>query len=132
MKCRCYVKWEERRKKGAGETYMKAAHVVYWIDPRADGSDPRWPTAEQLLTQGYVVCGGDIKVEVRAEDEPEWGGSFATLVVNTTCQRCGSDHHSLRIGTGGSLGLDTWLNHYEGADTLLTEAVANLPDDWVP
>lgn len=132
MKCRCYVKWEERRTKGKGEPYMKAARIVNWVNPDADGSDARWPTAEQLLAQGYVLCGGDIKVEIKAEDEPDWGGSYAALVVNTTCETCGASHHPLKTGPGGSLGLDIWLRDYEGANTLLTKAVADLPDDWSP
>ena len=34
------------------------------------------------------TCGGDVTVKARAVDEPDWGGSSASLKLEWTCTRC--------------------------------------------
>ena len=39
-----------------------------------------------------VRCDGNVSVNIRAIDEPEWGGSFANLEVEYKCEKCGNIH----------------------------------------
>ena len=82
MKCGNYVKWEERRKKGSGKPYLKAVKVYA---PR-----PGVLTKEDLIAAGHVLCGGDISVEIRADEDPYMGGVSAVLEVELTCTKCGN------------------------------------------
>lgn len=41
----------------------------------------------------HKVCGGKIKAEIKAIDEPTWGGSYASLEIKYTCEKCKSVFH---------------------------------------
>lgn len=59
-------------------------------------ADPVWPfiqaaTFEKIpdsIAEDLEVCGGNVSIDVSAVDEPDWGGTYATLEVKTTCTRC--------------------------------------------
>lgn len=83
MKCRNYVRYATRRKKGSGEEYRKP------VDIRSAAHFGH--EHEKMLSDGYVLCDGDVAcAKVQAIDEPEWGGHSAKLEVEYACGKCGN------------------------------------------
>ena len=75
MKCKCLVK------PGKKKPLPKFSYVLYrqWQESKDWQPDP-----------GTEQCDGDIVVEVRAVEEPEWGGTNAALEIEYRCSKCGN------------------------------------------
>ena len=86
MRCGCYVK-HETTPKGRERT-----NVVSWWHTTDAGVGGTFSTG-QLLDQGYEICQGRVKVTIKAEDEPYYGGSSASLSIEYICDSCGWMFH---------------------------------------
>lgn len=82
MKCETRVLYRPARHKGSGKPYQKA---IRWYHSAVEST--QIPLIEQ---PDLVVCQGKIAATVRAYDEPDWGGSYATLEVAYKCDTCGA------------------------------------------
>lgn len=54
------------------------------------------------------ICDGKVEPNIRAEEEPTWGGTTATLVVEFKCNKCGHNHYPGLPNDEDSL--NAWLN----------------------
>ena len=34
------------------------------------------------------ICGGDVRVVVKAENMPDWGGTYAQMEIDASCTKC--------------------------------------------
>jgi hypothetical protein len=72
MKCESRITKEYETRK-AVSYWPRVCPSGVWIDnPNAVGE----------------VCGGDVTIILKAVDEPDWGGHYATLEIERTCTRC--------------------------------------------
>ncbi len=80
------------------EKNMKCSNfVVYRINKKGKKLVNRqkvkaWGFSEILngkMSEDYEVCSGNITVLIEAIDEPNWGGSCATLGITYICDNCG-------------------------------------------
>ena len=58
----------------------------------------------------WETCDGDIEIDIRAEDEPYFGGSSASLRVQFLCNVCGNSHYPDRNLPSGEFDTNMWLN----------------------
>ncbi len=82
MKCNTRVVWRDARRKGSGKPYRKA---IRWY--HSGFPDATIPVEERAVME---VCDGAIVATINARDEPEWGGSYATLEIAYKCHTCGA------------------------------------------
>jgi hypothetical protein len=81
MKCNAALFYKDAKRKGSGEPYKKI-HKVVPLGTNYYGL-PKYEDAEE-------ICDGRILVNIEAVDEPDWGGTYATLVVEYKCEKCGN------------------------------------------
>lgn len=89
MKCQARVRVSERRRRGSGKPYTHVAFIVMPYDLLLGGTGRDTPYFKEALAT-TEQCNGEIKCEVRAEDEPFYGGASARLDITYKCQRCGN------------------------------------------
>lgn len=80
MKCGAHIIKGPNRK---GDLRVK--RTVSWEHREQDPSLLELRDGETHVS----VCDGDISVEVKAEDEPDWGGHYAVLSITYKCSKCG-------------------------------------------
>ncbi len=90
MKCGCYVK-----KTFTEGGKPRRPDVVCWmtIKDLSPYPDNCKFTIAELLAAGYVKCSGEIKVEVCADDVPDWGCTSSELNINYECAECKWAHY---------------------------------------
>lgn len=94
MKCGCYVKeiLTHGGKRSRMDVYSwfhtteNMIRVYDGLKAKPDHTNTR--SVENLLANGYSICGGKVMASVEATDEPYYGGSSAVLEVGYECQRC--------------------------------------------
>lgn len=82
MKCGTWVLWRDARRKGSGKPYRKAIRWYHSDFPRQNVPEEE--------AKDIVICDGDVTVSIRAFDEPDWGGTTATLEIAYKCSTCGA------------------------------------------
>lgn len=86
-------------------------------------ADCMWPETQygpsDIGTQ--EICGGDVTVIAKAEDEPYFGGSSARLVIEWTCSRCKHPYAEGRLTTDYTRELDITALFGDTHDTGNTE-----------
>ena len=107
MKCGAYVKYVDAKRKGSGENYRKPEQVLHpygvklgWFTPTSD----------------MEVCDGEIKAKVDAVEEPEWGGTYTSLEINYTCNKCKCSYFPELPGSSDAL------------SKFLTERILEIPE----
>jgi hypothetical protein len=110
MKCGSYVVREERRRKGSAKPYIK---TIFKANPYTRFIDP-----DMIIEPEWEICGGEIRANISAYDEPYYGGTSARLDVQYKCQECGET-------TFHELPRDD-----EGLSEFLTRIVADLSDEF--
>jgi hypothetical protein len=135
MKCRAWVVEKPGRKKGNGERYTKIVAVrdayvrtetQYLYEDTKNktkltgiGKPKRvvfYPTPPETHPDA-TLCGGKIIVEVKAVDEPYYGGTSATFEIEYKCERCKWTFHGADLPTT-----------QEEVSKLLTDYIEQLPD----
>src|SRR3972149_5403610 len=85
MKCGCLIKREMRGKKKPKLKIVKQITRL-WQRYAQDANVPEHLQIENDME----LCDGEIIVSIRAVDEPDWGGSYATLELSYKCNKCGN------------------------------------------
>lgn len=57
-----------------------------------------------------VICQGDIESQIRAENDPYYGGTNAVLLVNFVCNQCGGGYYPER-NLPISYNINEWINN---------------------
>ncbi len=113
MKCRAKVVYYKKLNKS------NKKKIAFTMNP--DITEPQIEhmlkaTSEKLLKNvdlyaengEFYECQGTVEIEVRAVDEPYFGGSSAELDVITKCDTCGHRYYS---NLPNQYNLNEWLNH---------------------
>ena len=66
--------------------------------------------AAYALSTNAIRCTGEIEMEVRAVEEPLFGGTYASVEVEYTCPFCKKDTRRPE-GLPGRYDLNEWLNN---------------------
>jgi len=127
MKCEAFVLWVPARKRGSGAAYMKAKDIrLSWTVRDLNPMGAGYPdTSADLLAKGYVVCGGDIKVTVTADDEPYMGGTSAEMNVTTVCASCGCVDHPWAVEKTQYLG-----DQFVYLQAHILRSISDIATDW--
>lgn len=90
MVCKAWVNKTEARKRGSGIPYTKHSFVLLGrFDPI------EFYERNKIIAPITVVrCGGKIIADIRADNEPCMGGTYAVLVVDLKCELCGCTDHA--------------------------------------
>lgn len=100
MKCDNLIADVEKKKRGKVKLvkkffkpmHMLADSVCEWSE-LPDGFRQHYEKQNSLNSpippEGAIPCGGNIKVTIEAVDEPEWGGTSASLEISYKCDKCG-------------------------------------------
>ena len=88
MKCTAKVIFGHRTK-GKSTKEKQLGYVQEQFHDNLEEYLSPWKKEGYTITRISNLCEGKIIAEVRAEDEPYYGGTSANLVVNFTCDRCG-------------------------------------------
>jgi len=78
MKCTNLVRF--RIDKKGKKVINKRVPPYSWFAPKLPGVK---------IPNDLKACGGKISVEIKAVNEPEWGGSYVDLSIEYKCDRCG-------------------------------------------
>lgn len=126
MKCGTFVRRVEkkRKKKHGGFTFrtVVARWVSLWnlkvegwtLDQIPITAYGPVPPTSFIPKEEFEECDGEIIAKIEVIDEATWGGHYASLQIDYTCNKCGSAHFS-------ELPQDE-----ESLSKLVTEAIAKI------
>lgn len=118
MKCGLNVIWRANKK----GTKRQPVKWVSWYHleevERNWGDHPDKPDMLELKEGDVLeVCDGNVGVTVKAVDEPDWGGTYASFEIEYKCDKCGGSYYPE-------------LPQYdEDMSLFITEAVARMPEE---
>lgn len=85
MKCLCLIP-KNRDKKGWRNQVFTLGHLT-------SEETQKWVEHYKINLSDYEICGGNLTAHVKAEDEPYFGGSSASLNVYFKCDKCHVNVH---------------------------------------